>query len=334
MNGRIRILCTFLMVVVLVSLAQADPGLTITGLGPNGSSNFEWLVEVTPDENLYTTTVNGTGGSLAVELAFDVTGSTVVGATKAGGTVWTFDNPGNNPFTSTVTNGIVTDTTTVFASLGSGFFTDNPGVASTVITIETAGTADTTLDWGGHPLLGGTPNAYTGSRIAQAGVNFDGYTGSLMQGGLPCDFDISGGCGILDIEALQGDIGTNTPMFDLAPNGVTDNDDITAWLDAANTWLAGTTGSVFRRGDTNLDGSVLGGDFSTLALGFGTAGLWSVGNYNDDGVVAGSDFSALALNFGQTSPLPPAGASAVPEPSAFLLLGSVLCGLGLLRPRS
>jgi hypothetical protein len=179
-------ICMFsaMLVVVMVATAAAVPTLSVTDIGLNGSGNREWRVDVAPDPSLFTTTVEGFGGSLAVELAFSVTGSDLLGASF--NTIdWPNNNPGNNPYTGSVTLGAVLDLAgdTLFASLGSEFFTS--GSPSEVFTLETVETGFTTVSWGGHAFDG-----YTGSRIAQAGANFDGYQGSLQESPPPPDFGI------------------------------------------------------------------------------------------------------------------------------------------------
>ena len=207
-------LAALLCVALAAGQVLADPVVTVTDLGFNGT-NVEWLVEVAPDPALFTTTAEGTGGSLAVELAFEVTGSTFAGATK-NATAWPYDNPGNNPFTLTVTDGVQQTSADVFAALGSEFFMS--GDAVSVLTIETLGDVATTLTWGGQTLLGGTANEYTGSRVAQEGSNFNEYTGSLVHtpdtGAIDGDYNWSGQVeqGDLDLVLLNwGDSASPVP---------------------------------------------------------------------------------------------------------------------------
>jgi hypothetical protein len=176
--------------------AVAAPGLSVSDGGLNGVSNRLWLVEVSPDPALFSDTPAGIGGSLAVELDFSVSGTDIVSATK-NAMAWPEDNPGHNPFSGTITNGVVVDIVagTVFVATGSDFFTTGNSVE--VVTIVTLGSGATTLSWGGHTLLTGTPGEYMSARIAQAGMNFDGYQGSLVLGeegatigDLDCDGDV------------------------------------------------------------------------------------------------------------------------------------------------
>jgi hypothetical protein len=186
-----RILAAALAVGVIASPAAAAPSLHVTHVAINSGGNLDWTVGVAPDPALFSDSQQGFGGSLAVELAFEVSGTDVIGAV-ANAAQWPFEVPGNNPFAGAVTFGVVTDLTadTVFVSLGSDFFTTGDSVD--VLTIETIRGTETTLSWGGHTVLPGAPEEYMGSRIAQAGMNFDGYQGSpiVALGDMNCDGDV------------------------------------------------------------------------------------------------------------------------------------------------
>lgn len=185
-----------------------DPGappvqLSVSDIGLNTSGNRELRVEVSPDTSLFSDTEQGLGGSLAVELAFEIAGSDLLGAT-VNTTDWPTDIPGNNPFTESVTQGVDLDLAgdTLFASLGSEFLTS--GSAVEVFVIETMGSGETTVTWGGQTLLLDTPHEYIGSRISQAGINLDGYQGDIT---------------VLAIGDMNGDGGVNdadVPLFVLA----------------------------------------------------------------------------------------------------------------------
>lgn len=174
---------------VMTRAAHAAPTLKVSNLGPNVGGNLEWLVEVAPDAGLFTNTDLGLGGSVAVELSFEVIGSELL-AVSVNNTDWPVSTPGENPFTRTVTSGVQTDlvSDTVFASLLSNFFVSGNDVE--VLTIETSGTDCTTLSWGGQTVLGGTPEQYESSLIAQGGQTFTGYAGSLIEPAHDGDFDI------------------------------------------------------------------------------------------------------------------------------------------------
>ncbi len=220
--------------------AAADPSLSVTDIGLNESGNTEWSVTVSPDPSLFDPNdihPDPDGGSLAVELAFDIFGSDLLSAT-VNATDWPIDNPGNNPFTGTVTTGAVIDLAadTLFASLLSEFFTS--GAAVEVLVIETMGSGPTTVSWGGHTLLPGLPNEYIGSRIAQAGLNFDGY---------------------------QGSVGDFFDEADFNEDGVVDNDDEALWEIGYGT----ASGAVHGDGDADSDFDVDGIDFLIWQRRFG-----------------------------------------------------------------
>jgi len=135
-----------------------------------------------------------------------------------------------------------------------------------------------------------------------------------------CDIDGNGVCDTADMRQLYDDIaaGTAGGPSDIDASGLVDNDDIDDWLAKAGLWNDKT----LRLGDANLDGSVLGGDFTSLAANFGASGLpgayWDQGNFNGNTggsfLVGGADFTQLAANFGLVS------VSAVPEPGSWSLL--------------
>jgi len=314
-NQILRYVLTLTAATFLVATsAFAQPTLTVVDNGLNGSSNQEWLVQVAPDASLF----GANGGSLALELAFEVDlASTLVSATP-NSALFPFMNPGNNPFTGGVTFGVTTNTAanSVFAALGSDLFTS--GAAVNVLTIEVSASGPTTLSWGGQTLLPGTPNQFVGSRIAQDAVNFDNYTGSITSSAppaLPCDLDADGDCDFDDIDLLYA--------------GSPSSADISTWLsqasDPANPYKTtvpgGTTADVYVVGDVDLNGDVDSTDLGLLLNNFSSnAGPgWGGGDLDADGSVDSTDLGLHLNNFSFTS----AAASAVPEPGSLglLLLG-------------
>ncbi len=177
---------------LLARTVSAAPSVTVSNLGTNLSGNLEWLVEVSPDAALFTTTDLGLGGSVAVELALEVTGSNIISVSV--GANWTLDIAGNNPFTSSVTTGTQVNfaSDTVFASLLSDFFVADTAVE--VLTIETSSADCMSLSWGGYTVLGGTADEYESSLIAQAGQSYTGYQGTTSEpaGDFDKDCDVDG----------------------------------------------------------------------------------------------------------------------------------------------
>jgi len=189
------------VVALSAAAAQADPLLQVTYEGVNGSGNNTWLIAVAPDSAFFVDTTSGFGSSLAVELAFAVDGSTIL-STVENDIDWDFDNPGNNPFTGTVTDGMWINNPTndrAFGAFGSRVFTTGDPVA--LFSMETLGSELTTVRYGvaasGHPR--------NGSVIAQAGQNFPagGGTAGLAAQSLLAMFASEGGAGGGGIEVHE-----------------------------------------------------------------------------------------------------------------------------------
>lgn len=167
--------CFALYCVVVAQAAHAAPTMSVVPQGLN-AGNREWLVSIDPDEALFSNNPpNGVGGSVAVELAFSIDDPTeLLSVVVADPALWPADNPGNNPFPGGANCcGTILDLVgdRAFTAYGSTYFTT--GTPKPFLKITTAGAGLTTLRYGvaagGHPI--------NGARIAQAGQNFDGYTG-------------------------------------------------------------------------------------------------------------------------------------------------------------
>lgn len=196
------------LVCVLASPVFAAPTLKVRDGGLDGG-NRVWNVTVAPE----------TGpSSLAVELGFDPTGATIVSATSNAD--WEDDgvapvgNPGNNPFSGSITNGITVGAggANVFAALGS---TNLLNGSSNVLTIKTSGPI-ALLDLAG--IYGAGSNQ---ARIAEDGTNFD-YSGKF---GVNGDFDLNGKVDVVDFGVFGDEFGktgqTNNPA-DFDGNGNVD----------------------------------------------------------------------------------------------------------------
>lgn len=148
-------------------VAQAAPILDVSFVGSNVDGNLEWTVEITPDGALLT-------GSMGVELAFGVLGSTIVDVT-INEIDWEYSNLGSNPFTNSVTDGLWTDGSQLFfTSFGSTIFNDTTPV--TLLTLETLGVGSTTVIYGDLATGGGNK----GDLIGQDGTGFHDYSGSVV----------------------------------------------------------------------------------------------------------------------------------------------------------
>jgi hypothetical protein len=174
----------FVLVVVVLSVSslsvQAAPQLEVLYDGIVGD-NHRWQIAVAPDPEFFTNTIEGFGSSLATELAFKVEGSSIVPGTVAINSAdWMYENPGNNPFTNSVTFGVWLSgpLDEAFAALGSEVFLS--GDLVDLFSFQTLGTAPTTVHYGvaasGHPV--------NGSIIAQLGQNFPVGLLTLSTGGI------------------------------------------------------------------------------------------------------------------------------------------------------
>jgi len=180
MNGKLMV-AAFLASAFVASFAEADPTMSASVSGPNFAGNLEWQISIDPDENLFTDSEGdfpdqGVGGSLAVELAFDIDGSALVDAV-VNTADWPYETVGFNPFTGGITGGLWIDEdnglVVLFAAFASEFLTSPDPVV--LLTLETEGTGPTTLRWG--ELASGDP--YFGALIAQAGEEFYPQSGIL-----------------------------------------------------------------------------------------------------------------------------------------------------------
>ena len=151
---------------------------------------------------------------------------------------------------------------------------------------------------------------------------------------LVCDLTGDGSCTTADLRQLYDAIDAAAPggAADVDRSGLVDNDDISLWLSIAGN----VNGRDYLPGDTDLDGAILGNDFTILAASFGQTGLprayWDEGNFdgNQGGsfLVGGGDFTVLAANFGFVSASTP---SSVPEPGSTMLLLTALVLLASAR---
>lgn len=160
-------------VVLLLALCAAGaqqaaaitrPQLDVTYVGVNGANN-EWQVSITPFNP---------PGSIAVELAFAIDGSTL-GAAMINTVDWPNANPGLNPFRfDSITFGLQIEPSNdkFYISYGSGILDAGP---SELFKFNTVGNGPTTIRYG----LAASGRPRGGDITAEGATTYRGYTGSV-----------------------------------------------------------------------------------------------------------------------------------------------------------
>jgi hypothetical protein len=168
---------TLVLLSFVAQLSHSAPSVVVTPLGSTPSGNRLWNFQVVPDFLL----APPSGTPLAVELAFAIDHTDLVDV-DVNVAVWDNANPGNNPFTNTVTNGLWVDLIgdRTFGAFGSINITE-PGPVDLFL-IETDDFGLTTLRYG----VAASGDPVRGARIAQLDItspffsrNFDGHTGTV-----------------------------------------------------------------------------------------------------------------------------------------------------------
>ena len=142
---------------------------------------------------------------------------------------------------------------------------------------------------------------------------------------MPGDFDGDGELTVDDIDLLTAASAANTndPKYDLNQDALVNGDDVYIWAkDLKRTWI----------GDADIDLEFNSGDFvQAFAAGkyeIDEPAVWSEGDWDGTGRFDSGDFVAAFSDGGYEIGPPPLNAvSAVPEPSAVLLLA-----LGMMEP--
>lgn len=197
-------------VVFVGSAAMAQPSLEIVDGGLNGSGNrvFDVIASPAVDDR-----------SLAMEVGFSVSGANILSATS--GSSWEDDgvdpvgNPGNNPFSGSVSDGVSVQAnqTDVFAALGSaklvstGTYGNGDPMYPVALSIEIDGQIGVVTASGDYGGLG---------RIAEAGVNHDTYGGS---GGIHGDYNKDNQVDIIDFGLFGADYGNVAAASDFNKSG-------------------------------------------------------------------------------------------------------------------
>jgi hypothetical protein len=82
------------------------------------------------------------------------------------------------------------------------FMSGAPVTVATILTAPGRGV----LCWGGH-VISANNGTFTGSRIAQAGTNFNNFKGTLPVGSVAGDADVNGKVNTLDFNRIAGSFG-------------------------------------------------------------------------------------------------------------------------------
>jgi hypothetical protein len=171
MSWKSIVITGLLCVVASPVLAQGVPVISV--VPTVGASTVSWAVSITPRVTGFVA-----NSSVAAEVDLEFNGT--INSFTLNNAFWNVNgsNPGNNPFTGTNTETVLNQTPandTLFISAGSELFANtSPQLLATIVTQGTTGT----LNWGGRTAAG-----HATSRIAQAGVNYDGIAGSETVGG-------------------------------------------------------------------------------------------------------------------------------------------------------
>ena len=153
--------------------------------------------------------------------------------------------------------------------------------------------------------------------------------------GPSCDFNGDSACDLSDVDDLFGQgnlvMGVSAPgsAYDLTGNGTLNGEDIDAWLAEAAT--ENGHASPYIASDTDLDRDIDLTDYTTLTSHFNpgaSGGLFSTGDGDGDGDIDLGDYNQLTGSF---TPVGYSGATAVPEPEAWVILSLGLVALTLLR---
>jgi len=165
--SRRSLACLALYCALAAQVSFAAPILTVTP-GPQSGGSRPWYVDITPEPSLLP-------GSMAVELAFAVDIAELLDV-DVNTAAWDLENPGNNPFTGTVTDGLWLDLIgdRTFGAFGSVIF--NAPVPVRLFTIETSAELNAAVRYG----TAASGSATLGTVIAQGGQNFTGYTGTAV----------------------------------------------------------------------------------------------------------------------------------------------------------
>ena len=240
-----------LLVIISLALALAGPSadaaqfsLRYNGLRAPGE--HAWQVLLQPDQ----------ASAAAVEIGLQFTGGSIL-SLQPNLDVFDDANPGQNPFTGSVTVGATVQSggAAAFAALGGVV----PAIQQTlVMTVVTNGPG--TLALGGQNHNG----FFTGARVWQGATPVNGLSASLQVTGTEADFNL---------------------------NGIVDGADFLIWQRSVG--LA--SGATRALGDANADGAVNQFDLAIWRGQFGTAGIVPVASVPEPATIGGALLAGASL---------------------------------------
>jgi hypothetical protein len=224
----------------------------------NAQGHAVWVVEVVPP-------VRTEANIFAVELNLTVTGAEVVSAATAQNGVWLWSNPGHNPFTGTITQGLWTGSNTVFLAAGSEPVTGSAPIALLHLVTTAPRDSRIVLSWN-HMVLADLAALRAKSGSGRADVFAADYDG---------DGDVDGrdfliwqrSANRVDSATWQAQYGSKQPPrvsadFDL--DGDVDGRDFLIWQ--RNSGMSGVTQ---REGDADGDGDCDSADLTLWRAEYG-----------------------------------------------------------------
>jgi autotransporter-associated beta strand protein len=310
--------------------------LDASGTGPIVFNNGGQVVSADPAPRATTDSATSPKVTLA-SVADLVAGMTVTGTNIPAGTTIISINPTASSITLSNTPAAAGADTLSFSTANrmltlTGTNTGENVMGNSLSDSTGGGTLSLTKSGSGAWSLTAS-NSYTGLTTVQGGTL--AAVGSAAWAPALANSNITGGRLVFDYSsdsspagsistALMNSYGSNFTTGPLRSTAATTTKGL-GWKD--DTASKKVTVMLTYFGDTNLDGQVTTGDFTTLAQNFNAAGVWANGDFNYDGAVNALDFNALATNFGAAALPATSLGTLVPEPASIglLLAAPALC---------